>query len=232
MNLPILEAFFKSRKRDIHEDVLKQLLQYRQLLQEANRHVNLTALVTNQDIEIKHFIDSMWFPLPSSAKTLLDVGSGAGFPGIPLHLLYPHLTTVLLEPNQKKASFLKEVISSLRLKNIEVIAERAEIWQRDHREQFDIVTARAVASLPMLLELTVPFLSLSGSLILLKGPSAQNELTLAKRAMQTLRISLATIETMALPESEDIRSVIYCSKLSSTPLAYPRRYALIKSKPL
>jgi 16S rRNA (guanine527-N7)-methyltransferase len=106
MIFPVLETFFKQRSIAIEDTLLKQLVTYRHLLQEANRQFNLTAIITDQDIEIKHFIDSLWFPLPANAKTLLDVGSGAGFPGIPLHLFNPHLTTVLLEPNQKKATFL------------------------------------------------------------------------------------------------------------------------------
>jgi 16S rRNA (guanine527-N7)-methyltransferase len=232
MIFPVLETFFKQRSIAIEDTLLKQLVTYRHLLQEANRQFNLTAIITDQDIEIKHFIDSLWFPLPANAKTLLDVGSGAGFPGIPLHLFNPHLTTVLLEPNQKKATFLNHVIQTLNLKNIRVVAERAEIWQQHQRERFDIVTARAVANLPTLLELTVPFVSLHGSLVILKGPSAQQEINDSSRAMAMLGVSLQSIENLILPETNDTRSVIYFSKQTITPLKYPRRYALIKSKPL
>jgi 16S rRNA (guanine527-N7)-methyltransferase len=232
MSFPVLESFFKQQSFVIEDAVLKQLATYRQLLQEANQQFNLTTIITDHDIEIKHFIDSVWFPLPSHAKTLLDVGSGAGFPGIPLHLIHPHLSTVLLEPNQKKANFLKHVIQTLNLSHIVVVSERAEIWQYQHREHFDIVTARAVANLTMLLELTAPFVTLHGSLVLLKGPSVQEELNSASHAMKVLGLSLNKIETITLPDTNDGRSVIYFSKQTITPRMYPRRYALIKSKPL
>ena len=232
MNFPILESFVQQHGITVHPLVWKQLLAYKTSLVSTNKHFNLTSIVDDQGVELKHFLDSVWFPFPPDAKTLLDVGSGAGFPGIPLHLFHPHLHTTLLEPHQKKAQFLKQVIKELNLSNIDVQVERAEIWVEHHREQFDVVTARAVAPLRILLELTAPFVKLHGTLLLLKGPSAEEELDLARDAMNALGLSLRTIEKMSLPIIHESRSVIYLTKTKSTPTHYPRRYALIKSKPL
>jgi 16S rRNA (guanine527-N7)-methyltransferase len=232
MNFPTLETYFNHQSRPLNPGILKQFHLYRQLLQAANEHMNLTAIVDDRGVEIKHFLDSIWFPFPSPATRLLDVGSGAGFPGIPLHLLHSHLHTVLLEPNQKKAQFLQDLIQTLQLNQIQVVSERAEIWIQQHREQFDVVTARAVAPLRILLELTAPFVTVEGTVMLLKGPTVHEELNQAKKAIDVLGLKLQKIESIDLPDIHESRTVVYLKKIKATPMPYPRRFALIKSKPL
>ncbi len=232
MNFPTLEAYFNNQSRPVNLVILKQFHLYRQLLQATNQQMNLTSIVDDRGVEIKHFLDSIWFPFPTPATRLLDVGSGAGFPGIPIHLFHSHLHTVLLEPNQKKVNFLQGLIQTLQLKQIQVVSERAEIWIQQHREQFDVVTARAVAPLRILLELTAPFATVEGTVMLLKGPTVHEELKQAKKAIEVLGLVLQKIESIDLPEIHESRSVVYLKKIKATPTTYPRRYALIKSKPL
>lgn len=232
MIFPILESFVLQHGITVSPLVWNQLLLYKTLLVSTNKQFNLTSIVDDQGVELKHFFDSVWFPFPTGATSLLDVGSGAGFPGIPLHLFHPHLHTTLLEPQQKKAQFLKQAIKALTLSNMDVISERAEIWVQHHREQFDVVTARAVAPLRILLELTAPFVKVHGTLLLLKGPSAEQELGIAHEAMTMLDLSVLKIEKIVLPIINESRSVIYLTKNKATSSQYPRRYAHIKSKPL
>lgn len=211
----------------------EQFQEYISLLQKWNEKMNLTAIVEEGEILEKHFLDSLF----SSAyfnyqdQSLLDVGSGAGFPGIPLKIMFPDLCITLLEPTTKRVTFLQEVISKLQLKGIVVVNERAEDYAKKARSYYDIVTARAVAHLPLLMELSSPLMRIGGTFIALKGVKGNEEKEEAKHASEVLELQLETIQQWQL-SSGDIRINLFYKKNKEIPLKYPRPYGQMKKKPL
>ena len=205
---------------------------FRVLLLEWNEKFNLTAITNLDEIEEKHFIDSL---LPSnyidfSKGKLLDIGSGAGFPGIPLAIMFPKLKVTLLESNGKKVSFLNDVKTQLGLENVVVINGRAEdLKQRDY---FDFVTARAVKQLNILAELSLPFVKVRGLLVAYKGSTAEDELEESKSALRKLNSSLKFMKSYELPISKDNRKLLVISKAKPCQKKYPRNYSEIVKQPL
>lgn len=215
---------------DLSQEQADQFERYLQLLQEWNQKMNLTALDEEEQIWEKHFYDSLLPFLDSDFETLLDVGSGAGFPGIPLQIAYPDRKITLLEPLQKRCTFLNAVKDELQLDNLTIINERAEILGKEEREKFDAVSARAVARLPILLELTAPFARTGGEVIALKGAKGQEELEDSKKATEVLGLNLEKENEYEL--SGEKRTNFYFKKTKATPNKYPRAYGQIKKKPL
>ncbi len=214
-----------------------QINQYRVylgMLQEWNKVMDLTAIDEEETIIEKHFYDSLisfkYFKYDN--QTILDLGSGAGFPGLVLKIAFPSLKMTLLEPTLKRCIFLNAVIEELKLNDIEVINDRAETYVKQDRESFDIVTARAVSQLNMLLELSIPFLKVSGTMIALKGKNAENELKQAENAMKILNVSLENKYYFTLPSEKENRYILLLKKNSHTDMRYPRNYGAIKKKPL
>ena len=205
---------------------------YENLLLEWNEKFNLTAITKPEEIEEKHFVDSLeilkYFDLKN--KTLLDVGTGAGFPGIVLAIAESKLRVTLLESNGKKVSFLKEVISQLKLKNIDVVQGRAEMIKQ--RENFDVVTARAVKELNILLEITFHLVKVGGSLIAYKGPNGEEEVKKAAHALKALQAGDVRVINYELPVSKDGRTLVEVKKNIHTIKKYPRDYSEIVKKPL
>lgn len=205
---------------------------YENLLLEWNEKFNLTAITKPEEIEEKHFVDSLeilkYFDLKN--KTLLDVGTGAGFPGIVLAIAEPKLKVTLLESNGKKVSFLKEVISQLKLKNIDVVQGRAEVLKQ--RENFDVVTARAVKELNILLEIAFHLVKVGGSLIAYKGSNGEEEVKKAAHALKALQASDVRVINYELPVSKDGRTLVEVKKNIHTIKKYPRDYSEIVKKPL
>lgn len=234
MNLPSLKAFLDRQGLPHDAVTLKRIEQYTAFLMLENQKYNLTALEDESSILLKHFADSLLFSkrIALTHETLLDLGSGAGFPGIPLKLMYPALKVTLLEPNQKKARFLNEVVRMLGLSGIEVVSERAEILAAAARSTFDVVVARALAPLPILLELAIPLLKREGRLWSYKGKEGPLELQRAKSAMDTLGVALDQTLEEKLPESDDVRLLFIFKKTKETPSKYPRPYTVIKQKTL
>ena len=216
----------------LDENKISLFEQYRNLLLEWNEKFNLTAITDLDEIEEKHFVDSLFLDkyVELENKSLLDVGSGAGFPGIPLAIVHSNLKVNLLESNGKKVSFLKEVVKQLNLKNVEVIQSRAEEFLK--RESFDIVTARAVKELNILLEICFPLVKIGGLFVAYKSSMVEEEINHAKHAYKVLDISKSERYTYQLPKSKDNRVLLVIFKTKPTKKKYPRNYSEIVKAPL
>lgn len=205
---------------------------YLNLLLEWNEKFNLTAITDKEEIEEKHFIDSIALVKFENLKEkiLIDIGSGAGFPGIPLAIVEPSLKVTLLEATGKRVSFLKEAVRVLGLKNVEVIQGRAE--ELGTREKYDIVTARAVKELNILLEISFYLVKVGGSFIAYKSSLVDEEINNAKHAFKCLEISDYKKYDYSLPKSKNTRVFLEILKKNKTLKKYPRRYGEISKTPL
>lgn len=209
---------------------LDQFEKYKSLLLEWNEKMNLTSITEEEEIWQKHFYDSVYPFIKLDFKNLCDVGSGAGFPGIPVKILFPEIELNMVEPLKKRCTFLKEVVKQLELKNVNIYDLRAEDFAKEHRESFEVVSARAVARLTILLELCVPLIQKNGTMVALKGKNGKEELENAQVAIETLGLEF---EREELFESEEAtRMNFYFKKVKNTPKKYPRAYGQIKKKPL
>ncbi len=210
-----------------------QLAIYAKYLLEYNKKVNLTAIKTPEEVYLKHFFDSLTIFQIENIKTgsLLDVGTGAGFPGMVLAVVFPTLKVTLLDANNKKINFLKELNTKLNLKNIAIINQRAEEYTKIHREQFDYVVSRAVADLRILLELNIPALKIHGKFIAMKG-NITEELKNAIATLNVLHSQIVIQKEIDLPKNGGHRTLIVVEKQAKTNLIYPRNYAKIKKQSL
>ena len=203
------------------------------ILVEYNQKVNLTAITDPEGIEDKHFLDSLLFASqPEVEGKMVDVGAGAGFPGIVTKIYKPELELTLMEPTGKRVEFLKYACGQLGLTGVEFAKERAEeaarkVW----REQFDLASARAVAALPMLAEYCLPLVKVGGNFLAMKGASGEEELAAARGAIKKLGGEYRETRTLHLPGG-DTRTLILCKKISQTPTAYPRNGGKIAKSPL
>ena len=218
----------------IDENQKNQLVSYMELTLKANESFNLTANDTKESFMIKNIIDSLLIVknLDLDGKNILDLGSGAGLPGIPLAIYYKNTNFTLLEPLTKRANFLKEIAQKLGLKNVKVVNDRAEIFIKNARESFDFVTSRAVSRLNILLELSIPFLKVGGKLIAYKGINYQEEINESKNALDLLSSKIIAIEEENLVQINEKRYNIFIQKNRKTSQKYPREYRLIKKKAL
>ena len=207
---------------------------YCEFLKEYNSHTNLTAITDDEQIFLKHFYDSLTIAKVidlNNYKNLIDVGTGPGFPGMVLKIVFPNLKITLLDSNNKKTKFLEELSSKLNIKDIEIYNGRVEDYIKNHREEFDIVTARAVANLPVLSELCIPLVKIDGYFIAMKG-SNEEELKDSEFAITSLGGQIEKVEKFELPKNEGIRNIIKIKKVLNTDLKYPRRYDKITKYPL
>lgn len=217
---------------------LTQFEQYLTLILTWNQRVNLTRITDPDEIIIKHFLDSLSvypaLPQSSGAISLIDVGSGGGFPGIPLKIALPDLQLTLLESTGKKTDFLAHVVTELELPQTEVLTRRAEDAARlpKYRQRYDVATARAVGKLPTLVEYLLPFVKIDGVAIAQKGQSPQEELDSARWAIGTLGGKSPSIIPITVPGLEAERHLIVIPKGKPTPKTYPRRAGLPKKEPL
>ena len=200
---------------------------YHEMLLDWNTRMNLTALTAPEDVAVKHIIDSLTAydaALFDGARTLIDVGAGAGLPGIPLAVYAPHLTVTLLDALNKRVRFLTEVTAAMGLQNVRCIHARAEEAARtaEHRAAYDIAVSRAVARLPVLLEYTLPFVRVGGTLLALKGRAYAEEQKEARRAAEVLGGGRITARPVHLPGLDDVRAILTVTKERQTPAAYPR----------
>lgn len=218
-----------------------RILRYIDLLREWNQQVNLTAILDDEGIAVRHLLDSLTLvkQLDKMAEQkerplrLIDVGSGAGFPGLPLKIFRPALDVVLLDSLNKRVRFLEAVITSLELDGISARHGRAEeaARQPDLRERFDVATARAVASLPVLCEYCLPFVQVGGEFIAMKGHSA-DEASESTLAIKTLGGELAGVREFNLPATDMKRTIITIRKINATPAAYPRKAGKPEREPI
>ena len=204
---------------------------YADLLLEYNQHTNLTAIKTKEEIYLKHFYDSLTLTKIADLKgQLLDIGTGAGFPGLVLAITFPNLNVTLLDSNNKKIKFLEECISKLNIKNATIAYERAENYVKRNIECFDFVTARAVAQMRILLEIGIPSLKINGQYLIMKGNLTNEEKNDAKHTLEILNSSIIQIIELDLPKNGGHRSLINIIKNKSTNPLYPRSYDKIKKK--
>ena len=210
---------------------------YNEMLLDWNTRMNLTALTAPEDVAVKHIIDSLTAydaALFDGARTLIDVGTGAGLPGIPLAVYAPHLTVTLLDSLNKRVRFLTEVTAAMGLQNVRCIHARAEEAARtaEHRAAYDIVVSRAVARLPVLLEYTLPFVRVGGTLLALKGRAYAEEQKEARRAAEVLGGGRITARPVHLPGLDDVRAILTVTKERQTPAIYPRGGGAPARRPL
>ena len=210
---------------------------YHEMLLDWNTRMNLTALTAPEDVAVKHIIDSLTAydaALFDGARTLIDVGTGAGLPGIPLAVYAPHLTVTLLDSLNKRVRFLTEVTAAMGLPNVRCIHARAEEAARtaEHRAAYDIVVSRAVARLPVLLEYTLPFVRVGGTLLALKGRAYAEEQKEARRAAGVLGGGRITARPVHLPGLDDVRAILTVTKERQTPAIYPRGGGAPPRRPL
>lgn len=224
-----IETFIKEVEKlniSITKENLASLAKYKDLLVEYNKKFNLTAIKSDEEIYLKHFYDSLTlikaYSLNGNLK-LLDIGTGAGFPGLVLKIFYPDLELTLLDSNHKKIAFLEVVIKELNLKNVTCINSRAENLPKTYREYFDIVTSRAVAHLRILLELSIPYLKVGGKLIAMKGLS-EDEIKESAKILEKLDSRIVDTIKFNLPIEGSNRSLVIVQKNKKTNEIYPRSY--------
>ena len=220
----------------VPEDAPALLARYGALLLEKNRVMNLTAITQPQDVATLHMLDcaTLLDCARFEGKTLIDVGTGAGFPGLPLKILAPSLEVTLLDSLSKRVDWLSQAIGALGLEGIRAVHGRAEEAGRDpaFRERFDFAAARAVADLRLLCELCLPFLKVGGRLLALKGVSSLQEVEGALPAIQTLGGRLERCFDYTIPNTQVVHRVVIVEKISSTPPQFPRRWSKIQKSPL
>ena len=219
---------------------LEQFELYYQDLIDWNRRMNLTSITDYEEVQVKHFLDSLTIITAIKAidknqrMTVIDVGTGAGLPGIPLKILLPDIRLMLLEATLKKTKFLRHVIGGLGLDNVEIVIGRAEevAHEAQYREKFDLVLSRAVASLPALVELTLPFCAVGGRFIAQKKGNIEREVEQAQKAIDILGGILREVKSIELEELGDKRYLVIVDKIKLTPAAYPRRPGMPARKPI
>lgn len=211
-----------------NDEMLNNLKIYREILVEWNQVMNLTGIEDEKEVYIKHFLDSISAVKNGYIKdgmSLIDVGTGAGFPGMPLRICLENLKVTLLDSLNKRINFLQEVAKNVGINDIEYIHGRAEDFGKDenYREQYDIATARAVAGLPVLMEFCVPFVKVGGYFVCLKGPNANLELEESKAAMEVLGVEFIEKINVDLPDSDLNHNILVFKKVKNTPEKYPRK---------
>ncbi len=234
MNFENFKEQLANIKISLSDEQIGLFKKYLALLNEWNQKIDLTSLKTDEEIIEKHFYDSLLVAEknPFQSQSLVDIGSGAGFPGIPLKIAFPELSITLLEPTKKRCLFLEKVIKELKLSNIEVVNARAEDLPEKYREKFDFAIARAVAPLNVLLELALPFVKVNGQFIAMKGPNGSEELAQSKQALVALFSTHEHTQEAMLISKSDVRKNIFIKKNKKTLKKYPRPFSDIKNKPL
>ncbi len=207
---------------------IQQFMLYQKLLLQWNNNINLTAITEEREVILKHFVDCVsvipHITIPEQAS-VIDVGTGAGFPGIPIKIVCPSISLTLLDSLQKRVTFLKEVVSQLSLQNVNCIHERAEYVAKEnhYRQQYDYCVSRAVANMNVLLEYCLPFVKVGGIFAALKGRDAQKEVEQSQKAIQLLGGELIEIKQIEIPHTDLEHKIVLIKKIAQTPAKYPRK---------
>ena len=219
---------------ELSDRQLEQFEIYFKFLGEYNQYVNLTAITEEEDVYIKHFYDSILVGQVldlTTVNSICDVGSGAGFPSIPLKIVYPHLNVTIVDGLDKRITFLKQLVSKLGLTNVNLVHGRAEEYAKDHRESFDMVTARAVARANILNELCIPLVKVGGNFVSMKGKNAEEEIN-EGNSLNILKGKIINQAEYYLPKEDSKRVLIVINHFEKCPNKYPRAFASIKKNPL
>ena len=219
---------------DLDPAAADKLARYAELLLEKNKVMNLTAITAPRDVATLHLLDcaALAAQLDLSGKRVIDVGTGAGFPGMVLAILTPDARFTLLDSLGKRVDFLKEVQTDLALKNVTCVHARAEEFAAQHREQFDLAASRAVAQLNVLSELTLPLVKVGGLFAAMKSTSTDEEIAAARSAIAQLGGQLAGCTDYPVPETDVVHRIVRIEKVRPTPKQFPRAFARIKKAPL
>lgn len=232
--MKILEEILKEHDIQLNDTQKKQFQRYYELLVEWNQKMNLTAITDEEGVALKHFYDSITisFDFSFENQSLVDVGAGAGFPSIPLKIIHPELKVTIVDSLGKRITFLNHLIEELQLKDVKAVHARAEEFAKDHREAFDLATARAVARLNILDELCLPLVKKGGYFLVLKGKQGEEEYQEAKKGIATLGGEFVKDHHFTLSGEDDHRHNLVIKKVKETPKKYPRAFGAIKKKPL
>lgn len=220
---------------DFSVEQLEKFYRYMELLIEWNEKINLTAIIEPEEIILKHFIDSLTiYKDLKNAKSFVDVGTGAGFPGIPIAILNNTLKVTLVDSLNKRLIFLQEVIKELNLNNVELVHARAEEFgqNKKYREKFDIATSRAVANLATLSEYLIPLVKINGKCLCMKASDANEEISQAQKAIELLGGKISNVEEFNLPQSDIGRTIIIIDKIKMTPNKFPRKAGTPSKEPI
>lgn len=230
-----IDKYFCKMNVESTKNQKEKLYEFMKYLIEINEKVNLTAITEEKEIVLKHFVDSIIIQkYIKKSDNVIDIGTGAGFPGIPLKIIKEENKFLLIDSLNKRINFIKQVIEKLELNKIEAVHGRAEeLAQQDkYRKQYDIAVSRAVSKLNILMEYMLPFVKKGGKCICLKGPNIKDELEEAKKAIEILGGKIDKLDEFALPNSDIKRSIVIISKIKETPSKYPRKSGMPNSKPL
>ena len=227
-NADILKKGIEDLGLKCSDETIDKFSKYGEILVEWNQKMNLTGIEEEKEVYIQHFLDSVAAVKKGYIKdgmSIIDVGTGAGFPGLPLRICLENSKVTLLDSLNKRINFLSEVCTNINIDDIELIHGRAEDFGKDekYREQYDIATARAVAGLPILMEFCVPFIKVGGYFVCLKGPNADTELEESRKAMEVLGLEFVEKIDVELPEIELKHNIVVFKKVNSTPAKYPRK---------
>ncbi len=227
-----LKRACEKNKIMLLEEQIEKFYKYMNLLIEWNQKINLTAIVDPKEIIQKHFMDSMSvLNYIQDKKNIIDVGTGAGFPGIPIKIANPNINVTLLDSLQKRVNFLAEVVSQLELDKIKAVHSRAEDYVRENRESYDVAISRAVANMSTLVEYLLPYVKQDGIVICMKGPNIEDELEKSKKAISILGGKIEHIEHLFLDEEME-RNLIIIRKIRPTPKQYPRKAGKPAKEPI
>ena len=229
----LIAQIFKNYNFELNNKQIEQFYNYYTFLLQENEKFNLTAITDPLEIIVKHFADSVLAEkyIKNSAR-IIDVGTGAGFPGVPLKILRPDIKVTLLDSLQKRVNFLNQLIDKLQLKEINAVHARAEDYVKEEREKFDAALSRAVAQIPTLSEYLLPYVKIGGKVIMYKGLNIDEELEMGRYAIKTLGGVVESQKEFELQEVSSSRSIIIISKTSHTPTKYPRGRNQPRTNPL
>ncbi len=237
MNINEFQAGLEEKGISLSSEQLAQFEKYHELLVEWNEKMNLTAITDKEEVYLKHFYDSIsaaFYVDFNSITSLCDVGAGAGFPSIPIKICFPHLHVSIVDSLNKRITFLNHLSDQLGLENTHFHHDRAETFgkNKDHRESYDMVTARAVARMSVLSELCLPLVKKGGYFVAMKAASVNDEMDKAKKAITTLGGKTEQVDSFLLPEENSERTIVQIKKVKDTPNKYPRKPGTPNKLPL